>query len=39
MDEEAQASTKNQEIQILLATLLSIWTLQDVPNGKSQQLE
>ena len=32
-------STKNQEIQILLTTLLSLWTLQDVPDGKSQQLE
>ena len=32
-------STKNQEIQILLISLLSLWTLRDVPDGKSQQLE
>jgi len=27
-------SMKNQEIQILLTTLLSLWTLRDMPDGK-----
>ena len=32
-------STKNQEIQTLLTTILSLWMLRDVPDRKSQQLE
>ena len=32
-------STKNPEIQILLTTLLSLWTLRDVPDEKSHQLK